>query len=35
VVDYIASLTEEQCVVLYQRLTGGHTLPALELWLHH
>jgi dGTPase len=35
VVDYIASLTEEQTILLYQRLTGGHTLPALELWLHH
>lgn len=35
VVDYIASLTEEQCVILFQRLTGGHTLPALDLWLHH
>jgi dGTPase len=35
VVDYIASLTEEQAILLYQRLTGGHTLPALELWLHH
>lgn len=34
VVDYIASLTEEQAILLYQRLTGGHTLPALELWLH-